>query len=537
MTSKQLNQSNYKPIQGFLQFIASNFPGEDCLSDPIADLVDDFVEQLDFNQFPSFREWPAKRYPISSLLSVWLLGTALNGYCSIRKLADLCRHDLRFLKYFQISTPSHQTLYNFQQQCLLPAQKEIFRHLNLYIEQKDSALDTETLFLDGTKLEANANKMTFVWSKSTAKYKASAWRQIIELTRKINGWLISHGDSHRISILAQPNPEWLFETEAFLVSLEEKYQVRIVTGKGKRKHQLQRFHDKFAELGMKLFKYHVYEELADGRNSFSKSDPDATFMHMKYDYYNHTNVFKPGYNVQVGSSSGYIRVVHVSQKCNDVHDFIPAVEKYADLYCSYPRRVPADAGYGSYDNYSYCREHGIELMMKYPGQQKEQKITEKTKFRSWAFSKTEEGIPICPAGHVMNLERTTYSKHGLYPREICFYGSEYCADCPLRTQCTKSRNGRKIQICHKHEEFKQEVRMNMSSEEGQSIMISRSIQAEGVFGDMKNSFDYDRLKRRGLNNAEFELLMVACGHNLRKLSARLSMAAEDLTNYGRRILH
>ncbi len=175
--------------------------------------------------------------------------------------------------------------------------------------------------------------------------------------------------------------------------------------------------------------------------------------------------------------------------------------------------------------------------MKYPGQQKEQKITEKTKFRSWAFSKTEEGIPICPAGHVMNLERTTYSKHELYPQEICFYGSEHCADCPLRVLYTKSRYGLKIQICNKHEEFKQEVRTNMSSEEGQSIRISRSIQAKGVFGDMKNNFDYYRLKRSGLNNAEFELLMVACGNNLRKLSARLSMAAEDLTNYGRRILH
>ena len=157
MTSKQLNQPNYKPIQGFLQFIASNFPGEDCLSDPIADLVDDFVEQPEFNQFPSFHERPARRCPISSLLSIRLFGTALNGYCSIRKQAGLCRHDLRFLKYFQISTSSHQTLYNFQQQCLLPAKKEIFRLLNLYIEQKDSALDTETLFLDGTKLEANAN--------------------------------------------------------------------------------------------------------------------------------------------------------------------------------------------------------------------------------------------------------------------------------------------------------------------------------------------------------------------------------------------
>ncbi len=119
----------------------------------------------------------------------------------------------------------------------------------------------------------------------------------------------------------------------------------------------------------------------------------------------------------------------------------------------------------------------------------------------------------------MNLERTTYSKHGLYPKEICFYGSEHCADCPLRVLYTKSRYGRKIQICHKHEEFKQEVRTNMSSDDGQSIMISRSIQAKGVFGDMKNNFDYDRLKRRGLNNAEFELLMVACGQIMQNLSS------------------
>ena len=88
-------------------------------------------------------------------------------------------------------------------------------------------------------------------------------------------------------------------------------------------------------------------------------------MHMKYDYYNHTNVFKPGYNVQMGSSDGYIRHVYVSSDANDINTYIPFMEGYHLAYGDYPSKTPADAGYGSYDNYSYCKEHGIELFMKY----------------------------------------------------------------------------------------------------------------------------------------------------------------------------
>lgn len=532
MLIEQTYLDNYNPIHNLLQLLSSE---KDLFSDSISSLVDDFISQLDFNLFPSFAHWPNLRYPASTLLCVWLLGMAHHGYCSSRKLADLCAHDLRYLKYFTLSTPSHQTLFNFQRECLLPAQEEIFRQLNLYIESKDHFLNKETLFLDGTKLEANANKYTFVWSAATAKFKASAWRQLIGLIEKINRWLITHHDTRRISTLAKPTPDWLFQVENLLVTLEKEYHIQIVGGKGKRKHPLQRFHDQFCDLGVKLFKYFYYEDLADGRNSFSKTDPDATFMHMKYDYYNHTNVFKPGYNIQLGSSSGYIRVIYVSQKCNDILDFIPTLEKYADQYGEYPERVPADAGYGSYDNYSYCKENGIQLMMKYSGQEKEKKITETNKFRSYAFPRTEEGVPICPAGHIMELEKTTLSTTGLYPREISLYGTGHCASCPLRKKCTQSKKGRKVQVCHQQEEFKKEVRENMSTEEGQSIMVSRSIQAEGVFGDLKNNFKYDRIKRKGLNNVKFEMEMVACGHNLRKLASRMAMKREEIENYGKKI--
>ena len=93
--------------------------------------------------------------------------------------------------------------------------------------------------------------------------------------------------------------------------------------RGHAKHPLQRYKEGFVEDAEKILKYSIYYKLAKRRNSFSKTDPDATFVHMKYDYYNHTNVFKPGYNVQMGSSNGYIRHIYVSGDAYDLNTYIP----------------------------------------------------------------------------------------------------------------------------------------------------------------------------------------------------------------------
>src|SRR5699024_12239388 len=82
---------------------------------------------------------------------------------------------------------------------------------------------------------------------------------------------------------------------------KEKYMkyenIAFVNGKGKRKSDIQKLYDELKEHAMKMFEYTIHMDILGERNSFSKTDPDATFMHMKYDYYNHTNVFKPGYNI------------------------------------------------------------------------------------------------------------------------------------------------------------------------------------------------------------------------------------------------
>lgn len=532
MTSKQISQINYNSNQYYLPYFLSAFP--EIEDNSIFSAVSFFVDEyLDFNKFPSLLEWPEYCFPARSMLKAFMISYALRGYSSLRDQEELYKFDLRIRCLFKGRTPCYNTIRLYQIQCLQPCMEELFIEFNTFIEASDPYLDTSALFLDGSKFEANANKMTFVWTAATRKFLTNAWKNLIGLIEKLNGWLKSNNSAYRVSILKKPEPEFLLYLDAFFVCLEDEFEVKIAVGRGHRKHPLQRLHDRFTDLAVRLFRYAVYEDLADGRNSFSKTDPDATFMHMKYDYYNHTNVFKPGYNVQIGVSSGYIRIVHVSQNCNDIHDFIPALDKYKKYYGEYPDMVPADAGYGSYDNYSYCEENNIKLMMKYSGQRKEQEeITDKNRFRSWAFQKTADGVPICPAGHEMELIRVSTCARGIYPKETSYYGCSHCKDCPLRSKCTHSKSGRKIQICHKLEKMKSAVRENMSSPEGHDLMVRRSIQAEGTFGDIKENYHFTRFKRRGLENVKFEILTVALGHNIRKLANRIQRNGEELEKYG-----
>lgn len=167
--------------------------------------------------------------------------------------------------------------------------------------------------------------------------------------------------------------------------------IEFAKGKGKRKHQLQKHYEHFKDYAVKMWKYVMHMEICGDRNSFSTTDSDATFMYMKYDYYNHTNVVKPGYNVQIGVSDGYIRHLYVSSDAADINTYIPFMEGYRKAYGKLPERIPADAGYGSYDNYMYCKLNGIELMMKYNMQLKEsEKTTDKNRFKSYKFEKNEE---------------------------------------------------------------------------------------------------------------------------------------------------
>ena len=164
-----------------------------------------------------------------------------------------------------------------------------------------------------------------------------------------------------------------------------------------------------------------------------------------------------------------------------------------------------------------CRENGIELFMKYPGYYEESKKTnDKNRFRASHFERTEDGGYICPAGHEFEEDKVTTDTRGVYARNNIKLINRHCDGCPFRSRCTKSRIGRSINYCKELDEFHKEVRKNVTSEEGKKLMFKRDNEAEGTFGDLKENMGYDRLYRRGHDNVQMEIYLVAMGHNIRK---------------------
>ena len=180
-----------------------------------------------------------------------------------------------------------------------------------------------------------------------------------------------------------------------------------------------------------------------------------------------------------------------------------------------------DAGYGSYENYSYCRSKGIKGILKYSGyEKKKEKITDKNRYQLRHMERDENGTPVCPVGYVFEVERVGISLKGQYPKTTVYYRNKNCVECPHRSKCTTSKNGRSARIVPALEKMHREIDECLKSEEGKQLMKNRSVQAEGAFADIKQDFEYVRLHRRGESGVKVELELVCIGYNLRKYHNR-----------------
>lgn len=492
---------------------------ESVPKDDISRTVREAVEGANIIKYVNFAKRKSYGHDPVRMLEAVLMAFATRGCASLREMEELCRFDFRYRFIMDGATPSHMAFQRFIRDDLKLPIGEIFKELNLWIAGNDE-VDEGILYVDGSKWEANANKYTFVWKRSTAKYRGKLWAKAMGGLMKLNRKMEEEGIRCRFSILKDPSMGYLGEVAGTLESLMASMGIEKEAGKGHRKHWLQKAQEYFEEAAKKMAKYAEYISICGNRNSFSKTDPDATFMHMKYDYYCHTNVFKPGYNVQMGVCSRYIWHLYVSPDANDVKTLIPFLEGYEKAYGGMPEAVVADAGYGSYDNYSYLDGKGIAAYVKYPMQRKKSgKISKEDRFKKYAFAKDGEGRYVCPAGHAFEPVSERVDERGIYPKlnETCATGK--CEGCALRSKCTKSAAGRKITVCRKQDEYEEMADALVRSEEGAKLMAQRSIQCEGVFGNIKEDNGYGRLRRRGKTGVTEEIYLVAMGHNLRRYHA------------------
>ena len=219
--------------------------------------------------------------------------------------------------------------------------------------------------------------------------------------------------------------------------------------------------------------------------------------------------------------------INVNQYRSDMDCFVPLMNKFYTTYGFYPKYPVADAGYGSYNNYIFCEQHGMEKYMKFTMFKKEttDRKYHEDPFRAVNFPIGEDGIMRCPNGKKFYLQYRKNIKGNKYGRQEEFYQCEDCCGCPYAEQCKTTDKNRTVRINRELTAMHQEVIENLESIQGALLRMNRSIQAEGTFGIIKNDRWYKRTVRRGIKSVLLEVFLVSIGHNLYKYHNKQKKAA------------
>ncbi len=437
---------------------------------------------------------------------------------SSRKIETACRRDINFMWLLAgHKAPDHSTIARFRTGFLAEACEDLFYQMVRRLATMGE-LSKETVFIDGTKLEACANKYTFVWKKSVGKWEEKMFSKMEDAVQMLNLEYIQ-----TFAISKENRTADLQRIVNYLKNYCHTHGVVFMYGRGKRKSVHQRYLELFQRFLDRQLLYDLHHSRFGSRNSYSKTDVDATFMHMKDDHMRNAQL-KPGYNVQIGVDSEYIAAVDIFQDRNDVWTMVPFLkhmEKY--LGFRYPS-VTADSGYESEEAYDYLEQQNQMPYIKPQTYEKWKKRSFKqdiSKRENMGYD-AENDTYTCHAGktliplHVKNQK----SRNG-YESEVTVYECTDCSGCPYKEKCTKAKGNKRLYVSKNFIKHRQISYENIMSETGIKYRMNRSIQVEGAFGVLKNDYDFQRFLLRGKTKVKLEILLLCFGYNINKLHAKI----------------
>ena len=453
-----------------------------------------------------------KGYDPVMLLKIILFARMI-GISDLRGLESLCKHDIRFMYIAHEETPGFMSFQRFEKDCLLESIDNIFFEISFHIgELMDVNRDIQ--YIDGTKIEGNANKDRFVYKVRILNARKRLFTRITESIVSMN---MERGfDFPYHYFYCAQEIGYIMQ---YLMEIMQGSHIESVYGKGKRKDPIQRWYDIFIKYYVRLNEYEYWLDIiGQERRSCSKTDHDATMCATKIDYYCQTGISRACYNAQIAVSDGIIVNADLFQKPGDPQTYIPFMNRYKEYAGEMPEYTMADVAYGSYENYMYCLSNGMNIVMKYNMYAKKNTSDfRKKKYNVLNWKETEEGYKVCPGGSVFNeyiAER--YDESGEYLKISQKYGNHnQCRGCTQAEECCKNKNRTVTRNAVLHE-FYAEVDEILSSEFGKELKKQRSVQAEGTFGVIKQDMKFIRFNRRGLANTKMEFLIVCIGYNLRK---------------------
>lgn len=467
-------------------------------------------------------------YSPKILLKIMVYGY-MRKQISSRALEACCRENLHFIYLLEGQrAPDHNTINRFRKNILTQeAGQDILRQLVVLLHER-GLLSFEAAFVDGTKIEANANKYSFVWKKATVKKADKLLKRIHEeLPAKLKEVGIRFHVPEKIAVRQ-------------LKKLRKRIHVRIeadgiafVSGKGKRKTPLQRLSEWVDQCLGKLKQYTNDIHICGNRNSFSKTDHDATFMHMKEDHMRNGQL-KPGYNVNVATCSEFIIGSYISSDRNDVHTLIPFMEQ---LRKNYEGRnigsVVVDSGYESEENYCWFENHPeTELYVKPSDHEarKHKKYRTDISRRENMLYDEEANTYTCASGKLLKetREKKTHSASGLEITTSVYECGE-CDGCPLKEKCIRACGSKKpleerhkvLYVSKRFAEQREAMEAKISSPKGCLLRVNRSIQAEGNFAYVKQDLDFRRFLLRGNTKVTAEWLLFSLALNILHLHHKI----------------
>ena len=438
-------------------------------------------------------------YRYTNLFATILYGFAFTSG-TLRDIEDECKYDLRYIYLMEQETPGHAILGKFINDVIVENCDEIFKRITRSIVD-ELEIDTDECFIDGSKFEADANKYKFVWKPT--KFHNRLSDKVRALLKEVN--------------LSRAVPEKGIIASSLIA--EKTSQLSEMAKKDK---TLNKKYDLLASYLTKSLEYEEKERICgENRNSYYKTDHDATAMTLKQDYYSGLGSnMHAAYNTQLLVSKGIICSYFVSQSRSDISDFIPVIEAFHDIFGSYPKRVCADSGYGSLENYHFLNKNDIGNYVKY-----------------YTFDGNVSGRnPDC---YQLKNDHTIVCLNNLigYPVELpnrhprkagsVFYRVDGCQDCPFSLFCkrymkAKNEDYKIFEVQEDLALYKQEAFDNLLSPKGIEMRINRSSQVEGAFGVIKEDMNYTRLRRTSLDKVKTEFMLTFLGYNIRKLFRHFS---------------
>lgn len=501
--------------------IEKNIPSDD----PVR-LLSAFVEGMELSDlYNTYGKIKKDQVSPRQLLKI-VIYAGMNRIYSSRDIERSCRRDINFMYLLEGKpSPDHATIARFISLHLSQCSSNILAEVSNILYELGE-ISGRHIFIDGTKIESAANRYTFVWKKAVTKNQTKLFAKITELIaecEEMYGLKLVYQDSISLHSLKRIRKK--------LYAIKESEGITFVHGIGRRKSAIQKSVESL-EMYIGKLKEYIHKLYACGeRNSYSKTDPDATFMRMKEDHMLNGQL-KPAYNLQHGVDSEYITWLTINPNPTDTKTLIPFLKDMEQNLGFKYTEIVADAGYESEENYLFIEANGQTAFIKpnnYEISKKRRFKTDIGKMENMDYDK-ENDFYICKNDRKLTAQ---YEKNGKtatgYRRTTTVYKCSDCSGCPYKTDCIKGNNcktsmeqrNKTLYVSKTMKQKRAEDLERITSPYGIQLRVNRSIQAEGSFASVKQDMEFRRYMYRGKENVTAQSVILAIAHNINKLHNKI----------------